>query len=208
MVRDSTQPVRKPPLSRAFTLLEVVIVVVIIGVVAIIAVPRVSSAAGNARFSAMEASARVMRQALDYYSIEHEGRSPAHDADWSVNTNEKFFMLRLCRRTDSVGAPGDALGPYLRDIPVNPLNGLNTVRIADGSGSPGINTHGWWFAAGRDVFLPDDSVASAKSILQLLYGITREEPDPEAAATPLGDGFLDAVAGPTGRTGLGGGTIK
>ncbi len=196
---------------RAFSLIEVVITLVIIGVVAIIAVPRVSSAAGNARFSAMEASARVMRQALDYYSIEHEGRSPSHDADWSVNTNEKFFMLRLCRRSDSVGEPGDSLGPYLRDIPVNPFNGLNTVRVADGSGTPGINTHGWWYAAGRDVFLPDDSVASAKYILERVYGMSgagAEPADPDAAPASLGDGFLDLIASPSGRTGLGGGTIK
>lgn len=154
--------------NAGFSLFELVIVIMIIGVISAIAVPRASRAATGARDSAAIASARIMRRALDYYAVEHEGRSPAHDADWSINQDALTFEYRLTKKTKDTGSPGTLLGPYLRRLPENPHNALATIRI--GGDPAGQGTHGWWYSPDRDVLLPDDSPESASEAVKSVYG--------------------------------------
>ena len=166
--QDLGRVTNSPRAAGGFSLFETVIVIAIIGVLAMIVVPRVSNAAGGAREAATLASVRVMRRAMDYYGAEHDGRSPAHNADWTVSKNEAVFAFRMTRRTDDCGSPGGNFGPYLRSLPVNPANGLSTLRI--GGGLAGSGTHGWWYSPDRDVLLPDDSPESAVAVIRGVFG--------------------------------------
>lgn len=118
-------------LDHGFTLLELIVVIVIIGVVAAIAIPRFGLAAENAKLSAMRASAAELQKAIDLYSNDHEGRSPAHIADWSIDYDQVNLGRRLTEPTDLDGSLGSgSFGPYLVAIPANPFGGCGQIRAA------------------------------------------------------------------------------
>ena len=133
--------------ERAFSLVELVIVVVIIGVIAAIAVPRISRGAKGAGESALRGSLTVMRNAIDMYAAEHQGKFPGDDG------TEAKFIAQLTTKTNVSGAAGNDFGPYLRKIPpvpVGPNAGKGNGVIMDIVSVPlsaGVNeasaTKGW-----------------------------------------------------------------
>jgi general secretion pathway protein G len=145
-----------------FSLVELVIVIVIMGVIAAIAVPRMTSAGEGAKESALRASLRRVRVQLGLYEAEHEGRSPSHNPDMTIDATGDTFMKRLKIRTDQNGganAVAGNYGPYLSKFPANPYNGLETVRI--NGAVPSANTEGWHFDTSTARFSADDSVDHA-----------------------------------------------
>lgn len=150
-----------PParLRTAFSLVEIVIVVVIIGIVAAIAVPRMSSAASRARATSIRADLAAMNRAAEFYTAEHGGLHPGQDKTGAPLPDGTALVLRLTEQTDVHGEPGTIYGPYLLRMPVNPFNGLTTVRI---DGAPaGAGTHGWRYDSPSRAFQADDSVQTA-----------------------------------------------
>lgn len=130
---------------RGFSIIELVIVIMILGVISAIAVPRLSRAGESSKENAVIANVAILQSAIDRYTAEHEGLSPGHDAPGVVSTSGADFSSRLVGVTLDNGAPGAGgiFGPYLRQIPSNPYNGLRTVRI--GGAAAGAGTHGWRF---------------------------------------------------------------
>lgn len=128
-------------------MIELVMVIAIIGIIAGVAVPRMSRAAESSRENALVSNLSLIQSAIDRYTAEHGGLSPGHDSKGSVDTSEGVFEDRLMQRTDDRGdtQKDGLLGPYLRSMPKNPINGLRSVRI-DGA-APGANTHGWHYDA-------------------------------------------------------------
>jgi general secretion pathway protein G/type IV pilus assembly protein PilA len=142
--------------------MELAIVLVIVGVVAAIAVPRLSSAVSNAKNAGVLANVRSFKRAIDMYIEEHDGRNPAQLPDRSIDNAPGQFKNRLLKRTKNTGivdAVAGLYGPYLSAIPVNPMNGQSTVRIA--GAPPGNGSGGWWFDPVTAELLADDSAASA-----------------------------------------------
>ncbi len=131
---------------RGFSLVEVVIVIVIIGVVAAIAVPRLTSASGNAAESAVRANLAAMRTALDLYAADHYGNYPPS-------------LTALARYTDANGAMSSnrtaryKFGPYLRAIPpcpIGPSKGGTGWGAANGDPPSAVSasrTVGWLYHA-------------------------------------------------------------
>lgn len=76
--------VRSAMRSRAFSLLELVVVVVIIGVIAAIAVPRMSGFAAGSKVQAAASSVRAMQEKV----IEHQGLTGA----WPSTLDPDWFM--------------------------------------------------------------------------------------------------------------------
>jgi prepilin-type N-terminal cleavage/methylation domain-containing protein len=120
---------RKHKSRSAFSLVELVIVVVIIGVIAAIAVPRISRGAKGAGESALRGSLASLRNAIDMYAAEHGGDWPGAD------NNETTLIRQLTEKTDSQGAPGGNLGPYLRrgfpPCPIGPRTGDTGVQLTN-----------------------------------------------------------------------------
>src|SRR5215210_4086172 len=111
----------------AFSLIELVIVVVIIGIIAAIAIPRMSRGTAGAADSALGGNLNVLRNALELFATEHNGKFPGQIG---TATAEE----QLTSYTDDVGGTSATktstkiYGPYLRKIPpitVGPLKNDN-----------------------------------------------------------------------------------
>ena len=136
-----------------FSLIELVIVVAIIAIVASIAVPRLGSASDRAKQEQAAAVVATLQRALDLCGYEHDPlMNTGNPAVKEPRLIEKLNKapgtanLLLDPTTYDGKSAGD-IGPYLRNIPPNPLIGPNaTAWVADNLGSPAIagdGSKGW-----------------------------------------------------------------
>jgi type II secretory pathway pseudopilin PulG len=95
------------------------IVVAIIGILAALAIPLFSNQTTEARESAAKYNLRMLRAAIEYYAIRHEGVAPGYamDDDSGV-AGEAIFREQLV-------TPDSAL----RRMPQNPFNNLGTMLV-------------------------------------------------------------------------------
>ncbi|MFW6154387.1 MAG: type II secretion system protein [Planctomycetota bacterium] len=132
-----------------FTLVEVLIVVLIIGILAMVVVPRVVTAAAQARESALETDLIVIRRAVDLYRAEHDGRLP--HLDEAGNVSLAGISWRLTRPTTPTGKldPNGECGPYLNEWPANPyISGPAGRQITCGAAAdaPRDDSSGWYYS--------------------------------------------------------------
>lgn len=124
---------------------ELIIIAVVLGVVAMRAVPRFTEASPESRVGELIDGVQKMRIQLDLYRAQHNGSLPDVDS----------FAVFQTAMTTKVGR----YGPYVRKIPTNPFNNLNTVRF---DGEPaGAGIAGWRLDTETGVFQADDSAAHA-----------------------------------------------
>lgn len=130
--------------------------VVIIGIIAAVAIPRMSRGAENAKWQAVKADSIILQEAVDHYTAEHAGRSPAIDENGTTDSDSQRFMDRLLQRTDENGALTSlgAFGPYLRRFPRNPFTNCPMVRV---SGDPSPSDCAWFYDTGLGSIRPDHS---------------------------------------------------
>ena len=124
---------------------ELIIITVVLGVVAMRVVPRFAEASPESKICDLIDGLEQMRAQLDLYRAQHCGSLP------DVSSFD-VFQTALTTRTgrDSV---------YIKQVPANPLNNLNTVRF---DGEPaGAGTAGWRLDTKTGLFQADDSVAHA-----------------------------------------------
>lgn len=116
--------------SKAFSLVEILLVVSILGILAALVVPHFSNATGEARKSAVSSILRTVRSQLESYR-HHHGEYPTFPQMWDSMTNKTI--------TDgTVDANGD-FGPYLLQSPSNPFT-LSTTIVEPGTAGA---TDGW-----------------------------------------------------------------
>jgi general secretion pathway protein G len=126
-----------PRTSRGFTLVELLIVVVILGILAAIAIPQFANSSRDAQLTSLQTNLSVLRNAVEYYKFQHASRYPGYPAGGGSPDPAAFVaQLTLASRPDGatavVGTTGYDLGPYLKEaLPVNPVNGLATVKVLD-----------------------------------------------------------------------------
>ena len=134
--------------SRGFSLVELVIVVVIIGVIAAIAVPRISRGAKGAGDSALRGSLSGLRNAIDMFAAEHNGKFP-------TGADQAALEEVLIKKTDVTGTVNvdptkNIYGPYLRSgfppLPVCANKGQATVDIVTGEPAPNLTGEGWVYS--------------------------------------------------------------
>ena len=112
--------------NQGFSLVELVIVVVIVGLLAAIAIPRFSRGAAAASDSALSGDLAVLRNAIEMYAAEHNGKFPG----------QTTFAAQLTTYTDLGGTAsptkvGDAIyGPYLFKVP--------ELKVGDNVGKSGV----------------------------------------------------------------------
>jgi len=157
-----------PALNRkAFTLVEILIVVLILGILAAIVLPRFSNASAIARASMLADDLRIVRMQLVVYKAQHLGVPAGYpDGVPTAAPTEEAFRLQMTQASNVYGetaAPGTAgydYGPYLREVPENPVNGENTVQIIpDGQPFPaaGDDSHAWIYKPSTMEFHADSS---------------------------------------------------
>ncbi len=124
---------------------EIIIITVVLGVVAMRVVPRFTVASPESKICNLIDGLQEMRAQLDLYRAQYYGCLP------DVNS----FAVFQTALTTGIGR----YGPYIKDVPANPFNGLGTVRF---DGEPaGAGTAGWRLDTRTGLFQADDSVAHA-----------------------------------------------
>jgi len=144
--------------KKGFTLVEILIVVVILGILAAIVIPQFTSASTEAKESALVSDLQAVRSQIELYKIHHNDNLPGTQAG-------NDFTVAMTSKTNQDGEVGvtaaHRFGPYMRQIPLNPFNDLNTVET---DGMAGDDSAGWNFVtlAGvtQGLFQPDDNEAN------------------------------------------------
>lgn len=144
-----------------FTLVELLIVVAILGILGAMVVPRFSDAARDSRQSVLKESLRTLRGQIKLYTAHHNQRSPGYPPGQTTGATEALFKSQLTNKTNARGevgtGPNYPYGPYLRQVPQNPINGLATVRIVTSFPDDPADTHGWVYQPSTLRFAPDSS---------------------------------------------------
>jgi general secretion pathway protein G len=113
-----------------FTLVEILIVVIILGILAAIVIPQFTNASTEARENSLRSLLQTIRSQVELYKLQHSDRFPTADntatGAWSWD--------KLTGKSDLDGTINAAglFGPYLQDVPMNPLtNGEMMSVVAD-----------------------------------------------------------------------------
>ena len=129
--------------SQGFTFVEILIVVVILATLAALVVPRLGHASVDPNLAALSATLQTIRTQLQYYKLQHEEAFPSI-ANW-----EKQMLSRS--QLDGTLSDDGSFGPYLLQVPVNPLDGSRKISpVQDGSG-------GWMYDEHMGQFQSNDA---------------------------------------------------
>jgi type II secretion system protein G len=135
-----------------FTLVEILIVVVIMAILAATIIPQFTDSTKDAKLSTGKFNLHTMRSQIELYRAHHGGLPPSAD------------LSELTTTTDADGAKGTGAsypyGPYIREVPVNPFNNLNTVKsITNDPAKAGdaTGTTGWLYNATTGGIWMDDA---------------------------------------------------
>jgi general secretion pathway protein G len=125
--------------------IEAVIILVVLGVFTMRVVPRVAQASPESQICDLIDGLEQMRSQLDVYRARHDGSLP------DVGSFDVFQTALTTK--------AGRYDPYVKKIPVNPFNNLNTVRFD--AEPAGANLAGWRLDTETGLFQADDSVAHA-----------------------------------------------
>lgn len=133
---------------QAFTLVEILIVVVLLAILAATIVPQFSTTTKDAEESSAAFSLQGLRSQIEVYKAQHAGQTPTTLDKLTVRTNSQGTS-----GTDPTSYP---LGPYMPQIPANPLNqqrGVEAITSYPPSSAGGA-TAGWLYhSTSGNVFL-------------------------------------------------------
>ena len=151
--------------TTAFTLVEILIVVVLLAIIAAVVVPQFTTASETARESMLADDLRVFRSQIEVFRAQHIGFCPGYPGgDTTATPTEKAFIAQMTKPSNAAGAVNDVrtdsfcYGPYLREIPLNPINQKRTVEIlADDAAFPesADGSHGWVFQPSTNMLCSD-----------------------------------------------------
>jgi type II secretion system protein G len=133
--------------SSGFTLIEILVVVVLLGILAALVIPQFTNASAQSRDNSMRMSLYRLRGQLEVYKQEHNGNWPT----LANFENQMTLASNVDGATAAVGTAGYPLGPYVREIPVNPFT--DTRDISAGS----VGSSAWYYNETTGQFSPNDT---------------------------------------------------
>lgn len=127
--------------SKAFTLVEILIVVVILGILAAIVIPQFTTASTDAQVGSVKSQLQTIRSQIELYRVKNNSNAPA-----LAGAQDASF-------TDLLTDP-DAEGPdrpYMQSRPLNPRNNRNQVAAGGRAEAEGAAADpagpGWYYDA-------------------------------------------------------------
>jgi type II secretory pathway pseudopilin PulG len=138
---------------RAFTVVEYIIVVLALGILAIFVIPQFSRASQQSKQNNLKDVMQYLRTQVMVFKAQHQDIPPGYPNGNPMSWPDAgAFAAQMTQHSDisaNVGGPGGAFpyGPYLTQVPPNPVNGLNTVKMIGNNDSiPAPDgTTGWIF---------------------------------------------------------------
>lgn len=120
--------------SKAFTLVEILIVVVILGILAAIVIPQFTNASQEAQTGNVRSQLQTLRGQIELFRVRNNGSVPVIDGStpWSdmlAGTNNNAGL----GTTNSFGREQE---PYMRAAPTNPRNQQSTIEVVTGTVDP------------------------------------------------------------------------
>ncbi len=129
--------------AAGFTLIEILIVIVILGILAAIIIPNFTDATLAAREGTLKEDLRHMRTLVTAFRLQHRDVCPGYPGgDRSAAPTETDFIQQMTLYTDEFCTTNAnktmvfRYGPYISQLPVNPLTKKGGVRVVTGTTMP------------------------------------------------------------------------
>jgi prepilin-type N-terminal cleavage/methylation domain-containing protein len=141
-------------LRPAFTLIELLIVVVILGILATVVIPQFSNASQQARENTLKDELQYLRTQIAVFKAQHEDVPPGYPAGnptgtpTTQNLNDQLTLYTdINCNTAGQASATFSYGPYLSQLPANPINGMSTFEmIGNNQAMPPVDgTTGWMY---------------------------------------------------------------
>jgi len=136
-----------------FTLIEILIVVVILGILSSIVIPQFTTASHQTREATLKDCLRYLRTQVQVYKAQHANVPPGFpDDDPGQAPDATTFVAQMTQYTDDSGHVNGGLsdvyrwGPYLSEMPANPMTSTNGILVVEGPSMPAPNPsqpYGW-----------------------------------------------------------------
>lgn len=151
--------------SRASRLLEALIVLMILGGLSSLVLPQFSSAARVSQETSLRDDLRYIRTQILVYRAQHGGTAPGYpDGDTTRPPTTTDFAAQMTLYTDAQGRTAIqkseqfCFGPYLEQLPANPVNHSAAIRfIAAEALFPTVpgGSEGWFYQPATGTFAPN-----------------------------------------------------
>ena len=115
-----------------FTLVEILIVVIILGILAAIVIPQFTNASTEARWSSTASLLQTLRSQIELYKLQHGDALPDLIAGTDNNGNTGNWVVFTGPTTFGT----NTYGPYMQQLPKNPMNGLSSIEDLAQGGTP------------------------------------------------------------------------
>ena len=171
------RPFRAGQNLRAFTLVEILIVVVALGILATVVIPQLSMAGQHTRQNRLKDDLQYLRTQIAVFKAQHQDVPPGYrDGNPASTPSTGQFAAQMTEHSDldfhlsPSASTSFPYGPYLRQVPVNPVNRLSTFKMV-GNNQPmpaPDGSTGWIYKPQTQEVIPnltgkDDSGAAYSS---------------------------------------------
>jgi len=108
-----------------FSLVELIIIVAVLGILAAIVVPQFQEDSTKAKEAVAKDSLRILRSVIELYAAQHGSVPPGYQNDNATGIPSSVIFLDQTVTS----------GRYLRKMPKNPFNNMDSMLVIPNSGS-------------------------------------------------------------------------